>query len=119
MKTSWKQLLYMRVYRANQKYPGTLTVADLEAAIEKSGRVCYWCKKPNLDGRDLTIEHLERRNAPEAITIACFACNQKRLSFLAADAEPLPACEQAPRWNQERWDSRMDEPEVPLTQPAW
>ena len=71
-------LLQKRVHTANQRYPGTLTVAQLEELIEKSQRRCYWCGKENLQGRDLTLEHLRPTNAIEDLAIACSSCNCTR-----------------------------------------
>jgi hypothetical protein len=70
--------LQKRVNFANQRYPGTVTVSQLEELIERSARKCYWCGKTNLQGRELTLEHLRPTNAIEDLAIACSSCNATR-----------------------------------------
>jgi len=65
---------------ANQTYPGHLTVDDIAEIVEKSGRVCHWCGKENLEGEDLTLEHLKPTNDKRFLAIACNRCNAGKLA---------------------------------------
>lgn len=66
------------ILRANRRYPGRITVDDVAEIIERSGRNCYWCKKGQLAGGDLTLEHLEPENRKNCIVVSCLRCNTER-----------------------------------------
>lgn len=70
--------LFCKVTSANRRYPGKLTVKDIEFVIERYGRKCYWCAKDNLKDRDFTLEHLEPRNHRDVLVIACLPCNASK-----------------------------------------
>jgi hypothetical protein len=76
-----RHLLLCKVTKANLTYPGRLTLKDLLTVIERSGRRCYWCGKENLEGRDLTLEHLQPVNDVQHLTIACLTCNAARIQI--------------------------------------
>lgn len=65
---------------ANARYPGVVTAQDIAAIIELSERICHWCKKRNLTGADLTIEHLQPLNDKRFLAVACRACNSARVN---------------------------------------
>lgn len=71
-----------KVACANKRYPGKITIDDLITIIERDGRKCKWCGRKNLNGWNLTLEHLQPYNSLETLTIACFRCNASRCSKL-------------------------------------
>jgi len=71
--------LLSRISQANARYPGKITIRDVKDVIERCGAKCYWCGKPGLSGRDVTIEHLKPVNDARFITIACFSCNAAKI----------------------------------------
>jgi hypothetical protein len=73
-------LILRKVIAANQRYPERITIADVDAVLERAGRVCCWCGKKNLKGRDLTLEHLRPFNRRDCLAIACRTCNSARIT---------------------------------------
>lgn len=70
--------LHKRASSANQAYPGQLAYADVVAIIERDGKICHWCSKTDLKGRDLTLDHLKPINSIGSITVSCLRCNASR-----------------------------------------
>lgn len=64
-----------RVAAANKRYPGRITVKDLDALLQRQGPACYHCGKTGLADRDLTIEHLQPVNNMRHVVLSCHACN--------------------------------------------
>lgn len=60
---------------ANRRFPGKLTAQDVVEVVERSGYKCHWCGKENLQGADLTLEHLQPLNDKKYLVIACRSCN--------------------------------------------
>ena len=60
-----------RFYRGK----GVITVDDVSDVVKQSGRICHWCGKKNLQGNDLTLEHLKPINEKKYLAIACLSCN--------------------------------------------
>lgn len=75
----YRYALSCKAATANRRYQGKITIEDVETIIERCGRVCYWCGKADLAGRDLTLEHLKPMNDKSVIVIACHRCNCRRL----------------------------------------
>jgi hypothetical protein len=71
--------LSSKIYAANSRYPGKITAKQFEEIVTRLGPTCYWCHKPGLSGRDLTLEHLQPINDPKYIVIACFECNAAKI----------------------------------------
>lgn len=71
--------LLKKVSVANRLYPDKITLGDVLAVLEASGRKCYWCGKEGLSGRDLTLEHLQPFNRRECLAISCLSCNASRI----------------------------------------
>jgi hypothetical protein len=71
--------LITKAVSANAKYPGHLTVNQVEEIIQRCGRVCHWCGRENLSGRVLTLEHLKPINDSRFIVVACLQCNAAKL----------------------------------------
>jgi hypothetical protein len=63
---------------ANKRYPGKITTSDIAEIVVRSGRICHWCEKQDLSGRDLTLEHLRPENDKDSIVVACLSCNARR-----------------------------------------
>lgn len=75
-----RNALLKKVTVANRLYPDRITLKDLLAVVEASGRKCHWCGKEGLAGRDLTLEHLQPFNRRECLAISCLSCNAARIS---------------------------------------
>jgi hypothetical protein len=71
----YETLLRNKAASANRRYPGSLSIADMRALVERDGRKCHWCGKDDLQNSDFTLEHLEPFNRLDCITIACLPCN--------------------------------------------
>lgn len=71
--------LCKRASRANKRYPGRITIKDIDFIVNRDGWNCYWCKKKIEKLNDLTLEHLKPVNKVEYLTIACLVCNCARL----------------------------------------
>lgn len=64
-----------KAHSANRRFPGKLDARDVLEVIERSGYKCHWCGKENLQGADLTLEHLKPVNDKKHLAIACRSCN--------------------------------------------
>lgn len=71
--------LHTRRTHANRRYPGKLTIKDVEEIVLTNKRMCYWCHKTELKGKDMTLEHLKPMNDKRFIVLACWKCNAARL----------------------------------------
>src|ERR1700687_5353014 len=84
MSTEWnkrnpeRRKFAMAARLATKRYPGKITASDIAEIILRSGRICHWCQKHGLSGRDLTLEHLKPENNKDCIVVACFSCNARR-----------------------------------------
>ena len=106
----FRRQLRARALFANSRYPGTITADDLLAVINRDGRICYWCGAEELDGFDLTIEHLEPINHIDYLTIACRSCNAARKAGIP-HPERLPAEERNRRHAEAVRQWRKDNPD--------
>lgn len=79
-----RHLFGCRAVNANKRYPGRLTRADVAFIFDRDNYTCHWCSKRNLDGRDLTLEHLKPMNDRQHIVAACLSCNSSRRSLTEA-----------------------------------
>lgn len=71
--------IHRKVAAANKYYPGRITAQDVRDVIARVGWICCWCKEPIRRLRDFTLEHLEPRNDPACLSIACHSCNCAKL----------------------------------------
>ena len=67
--------LRLKVVSANKRYPDRIKLADVLFVVDKYKNTCHWCGKKDLQGRDLTLEHLKPINKREFLTLACLKCN--------------------------------------------
>lgn len=73
-----RTLLGKKASCANKRYPGKITIKDIDFIIQRDGKKCHWCKKQITEKGDLTLEHLKPVNDVQYLTIACLACNNSR-----------------------------------------
>ena len=64
---------------AKKRYPGALVVEDVLEILKRDKMTCHWCGRANLNGRNLTLEHLKPFNSKKSIVVACLSCNCKKL----------------------------------------
>ncbi len=72
-----RRIFTAKAASANRAYRGKghITLEDIVEVVKNSGRTCHWCNKKNLQGRDLTLEHLKPINDKKYLAIACQSCN--------------------------------------------
>ena len=109
----WKTLMMVKAASANRRYPGKLTWRDMATVFERQGRICFYCGKTDLHGRDLTIEHIKPINDPQFLTVSCLACNIARIQTRgprkSAEQKRKEACARTKQWiidNRERYNAR-------------
>lgn len=115
--TAWQKAnperiaLIRKARAANLRYPGRISSKDVDLVLQRNGTKCHWCGKPDLKGRDLTLEHLKPINDVRYLTIACLSCNASRAHsrdgrrFTEAELRQHNV-DRASKWQAEHQDQR-------------